>query len=546
MKTLLITFISLVCLNAYSQISKSDQHKVKDLLGPNMIELAPQKSYYSEFECSNCTFDTSLVNSDIKDGAIYNGEFILHHNPISLMSTSELFKSIRTGFVSISEYDEFEHWVRDSISMVLLYNGFDAEPYWLPFLRIDGKKISRTHKRNLYKAGDGRDYNRAFIHFDPYYQLDYKKHNYDPIIAKMYLPEPERFVRKREFDKRKFIYYFQNYNSLHVDSILAHYPNYDSTKRILNGVPTMRSEYQFAQQSENKRDSYAVFGQLAMKTIKNIPVYGLKGFQAMAFCHWKTETLQRSFDKKKLPYTVIVTLPSGNDSDQFPIKTPQLHLPERDYTDHWQITNEDYLQFMEAVKDSIIREHLFFNLKNDEDANQYLKYSKIFFSRGDLEYLEFDKSDRDFNREKFNLNYSSKINRKNPEVDAIVRCINIERLTYHFFELDAHKRSLEGKIQIGAPSTLWKQDDYGRYSKSIIVDTSHWGMISYYRDANYIKNGVLGRSNCLGESFSIPIYGNWQVFISDHRMDLIPANKAYPPRNTEIIQNINYEQALAN
>jgi hypothetical protein len=257
------------------------------------------------------------------DGAIKHNEFILHHSPISFVHDKEVYKSISTARVTIEEYNEFENWVRDSISMEKIYHGCDIPYYRWKFL-IRDKSIQDYNKGEPIKTYNADIHEvRRDVTFDRSHQLDYSNSWYTASLVDMYLPSPQRYMKMREFDKNRFIYeytaIYEGFNTITIDSISSYFPSYVAIKtdlsRIIKKVPIIRAEYEFGKKSSRFRDYHSVLAMVGTKTLKDYPVCGIKGFQADAFCHWKSEQLQAIFNKKGLNYKVIVSLPTSDDAD---------------------------------------------------------------------------------------------------------------------------------------------------------------------------------------------------------------------------------------
>ena len=90
------------------------------------------------------------------------------------------------------------------------------------------------------------------------------------------------------------------------------------------------------------------------------------------------------------------------------------------YMDQTEISNNEYRQFVDWVRDSIARDKIYLNeagrtsgYKNeewsDENAAQWINYQDLYFDEGTLEYTEYDPSDRVLGRSLFNLNWDRPI-----------------------------------------------------------------------------------------------------------------------------------------
>jgi len=118
-----------------------------------------------------------------------------------------------------------------------------------------------------------------------------------------------------------------------------------------------------------------------------------------------TGALGRRVYQPEIPLGMVY-IPSGsyimgeNDQD-----VPFLHQTRAKtvsvqafYIDQTEITNNEYRQFVEWVRDSMARERIYAGLEEDEEASRYINYSDMYFDEGALETVEFEPSDRDVNR----------------------------------------------------------------------------------------------------------------------------------------------------
>jgi formylglycine-generating enzyme required for sulfatase activity len=92
------------------------------------------------------------------------------------------------------------------------------------------------------------------------------------------------------------------------------------------------------------------------------------------------------------------------------------------YIKKTEVTNKEYREFIEWVKDSISRELIYEKLENDNEALEYLEYEDKYTHEGEeaLEWVEFDPSDRFYNREVFSLNWYKEIDYQNEEIRKII------------------------------------------------------------------------------------------------------------------------------
>lgn len=92
------------------------------------------------------------------------------------------------------------------------------------------------------------------------------------------------------------------------------------------------------------------------------------------------------------------------------------------YIKKTEVTNKEYREFVNWVKDSISRELIYKKLKSDDEASEYLEYEDYFdiMKSQNAEWVELNPSDRFGNREFFPLNWNKKIDYQNEEIRDII------------------------------------------------------------------------------------------------------------------------------
>lgn len=115
-------------------------------------------------------------------------------------------------------------------------------------------------------------------------------------------------------------------------------------------------------------------------------------------------------------------------------------------SDH-EVTNKEYREFVNWVRDSIARDMIYFGLENDDEATEYLQVPKTYEEWVDVvcggheECDEFEPSDRDLNREILLLNWDKEFDYHDPKIVPLVAEIyypNPERF-YARREFDVRK-----------------------------------------------------------------------------------------------------------
>jgi len=132
------------------------------------------------------------------------------------------------------------------------------------------------------------------------------------------------------------------------------------------------------------------------------------------------------------------------------------------YMDQTEISNNEYRQFVEWVRDSIAREKIYAGLEEDEDAERWINYEDMYFDEGALEYVEYDPSDRELNRSIFSLNWDRRIDYSDPEVVPVLadmyypqperyykrRELDIRKLMFRYYWIDLREAAKRGRVNI--------------------------------------------------------------------------------------------------
>jgi formylglycine-generating enzyme len=164
----------------------------------------------------------------------------------------------------------------------------------------------------------------------------------------------------------------------------------------------------------------------------------------------------------------MVYIPSGsynmgeNDQD-----VPFLHQTRAKtvsvqafYMDQTEITNNEYRQFVEWVKDSIARELIYSGVEEDDDAADFINYADDYFDG--VEMVEFDAANRDENRAQFSLNWDRKFSYEDEEYLPLLadmyypqaerfykrRDIDTRKLIFKYYWIDFREAARRGRIEI--------------------------------------------------------------------------------------------------
>lgn len=166
----------------------------------------------------------------------------------------------------------------------------------------------------------------------------------------------------------------------------------------------------------------------------------------------------------------MVYVPAGSyamgDNDQ---DVPFLHQTKAKtvsvqafYMDQTEISNNEYRQFVEWVRDSIAMDKIYYNLEDDDDASRFINYEDEYFDEGGLEFVEFDPSDRELNRTIFNLNWDRQFDYNDRDLIPLLadmyypaperffkrREFDVRKLMYKYYWIDYREAAKRGRINI--------------------------------------------------------------------------------------------------
>ncbi len=196
--------------------------------------------------------------------------------------------------ITNNEYRQFVYWVRDSIARVLLGDIMPED-----YLIEEDKKT-------------GEVFDPPFLNWNS--RIDWNGEEERDVLAELYLPENERYFRKKEFDTRKF-----NYEYYWVDLKTASKKDYSKAgnpeagglanrpqglqdrsvyvrKEVINVYPdTLVWLFDYTY-SFNEPLTQKYFWHPAYD---NYPVVGVNWKQAKAFCVWRTQLKNTFLAQKK-------------------------------------------------------------------------------------------------------------------------------------------------------------------------------------------------------------------------------------------------------
>jgi len=190
--------------------------------------------------------------------------------------------------ITNNEYRQFIQWVRDSIARTMLSEQFPE------FMNSEDRK--------------GNPIDPPRINWRE--KLDWSNPDYTEVLAPMYIPENERFFKKKEIDSRKLFYDYQ-WIDLKQAARRVNMYNYE-TQSYSGGSFTdikgeekaveNRSSFIFGKQTPIYPDTLAWIRDFTFSYneplatryfwhpgFDDYPVVGITWDQAKAFCHWRTK-----------------------------------------------------------------------------------------------------------------------------------------------------------------------------------------------------------------------------------------------------------------
>ena len=507
MKKITFLLLLLSCNNsAFSQLSPREQQKIAKIAGTGLIQQAPQVSYPYSTGGKNVVFQPSATQKHDTTGLYANNEYLLFRSALHFKNGTEVSKLISPDYVSVSDYREFQNAVRDSIAR----------------RKIDDRNEGASVPLNRSKP------------------FSYKNPDYAPYLVDMYLTQYERFYKVKLFDSRKLNYvYDETYESLaniSGDSLFRIFPALKAHEipprhSFQFSINTQADQYAWAETSAWNRDTRSVLAQLYMVPgiFDTIPITGLTGAQAKAYCHWKQAELQRKFRENDLNYTVIVTLPTYEEQQSLHAPEPHLVIPQKIYTQLWKISPKEYDAFLTEVRDSVLMEHLY-NESAGNEALSILQHPGTYFNEAKLKWIEPDTAQKYDNRFYFPLKSSSDLTGAlKKRAQEFRETDQWKNPSYRFYDLDARNRGTQGIYRI-EPNQL--SNDRPDTVSLYVLETGE--------DGEYVgKDMSIDSWNFLDHSSGVRGHANLRRFIYETTVPILPA------AGSTFLSTISYEQAIA-
>ncbi len=568
----------LLSFSLFSQ-TKPEIKKIEIILGKGFTKTEAQE-YYLKTDYQNVNADTSLVMKYDTTGIHKNGEYLMFRNPLTYDKRKESFKLIKQSPVTVQEYNEFVGWVMDSIAREKLFFGLLNE--------TQAHKLLIKHQSECStQCLSSREEARKKYPFNWKGNLDYNNRDYVPILADLYLAQPERFYRKIEFDKRKLIYSYNEFFNEYPSAFISELRNNSSVKISKYGnanIILQKDDYPRSNLNQiNISPEYAllafsdsllyaetsVISKVYGNLFVNNPIYGLQGTQASAYCSWLQKKINLELSIQGIDLIAKVTLP--NTDDVIEENNENIIIPQFDYTEYWKINANEYQQFSDYVRDSIIKESLYLDwTEDDRKALELINYKEVFFDEGSLEFDSMDVSDRQMNFYLFPLNQKLNLEKFCEEItygnwiDTVTLDLESEvnNNTIRFYDyqvLMANRKGLPYRYyteDIGAQA-FRGAFTYDQNSGDYILDfenksTTFEPLKNYENRMGYEENPSIkgqdliigGWINDLGTDLSIRRHSNYQTFILNN-ITLVKVDNLNINESNVMLEQISYEQALA-
>jgi len=254
-----------------------------------------------------------------------------------------------TDIVTNSDWQIFRAYVRDSIARRILAEEFPEE-YLIPTYEIrKGDKVEK----------DQQEWNLRWEE-----KLHYTSDYYSPLLRQMYYSPHEEYYKRLKFDERKIWYSYSWTDDEFTSSgpLLSKqfpqncYRNYEFYEKLnQERVALLRDSMSWIIDTTlnhfgNVEDGLVTYYS-NHEYFKNKPVVGLNASQARAYLNWLQAQHQKLLDAKGVGLKVRYKLPRKAASDKLEevIEIQSFNL------ESWRISNAEYEEFVNYVRDSIAR-----------------------------------------------------------------------------------------------------------------------------------------------------------------------------------------------
>ncbi len=237
--------------------------------------------------------------------------------------------------ITNNQYRQFVYWVRDSLARGLLSILDDRF-----IIEEDARGIPLDEPVLSWQGGH-----------NPRPRIRWDGEEEQEILAELFLPEQERFFRRREIDPRKLVYRYQM-----IDLRRAAQPEERDTPR--SEFVVTRDTPVYPDTMVWMRDFSYTFNEPLTQlyfwhpTYDHYPVVGVNWLQARAFTDWRTQFLNSYLGGRGEPYAMDFNLPSeaeweyaargGLQNNPYPWGGPYLRNAEGCFLANFKPLRGDY------------------------------------------------------------------------------------------------------------------------------------------------------------------------------------------------------------
>ncbi|MDD2983836.1 MAG: hypothetical protein PHQ74_10655 [Crocinitomicaceae bacterium] len=396
--------------------------------------------------------------------------------------------------VSISDFEKFQSDVRDSVAIETVFFSRDDDEKTLLYLR--------SYKKSKVEPYD-REFNRSLYPLKRNVKNLYTAYSHVPLLHFMRIPRDLNplFNTIISFDDRN-VYYETNSKKTF---------KYSDTLISKTAYPIFHNHWILADLSNVKHDIPDVLAQVLPILFKDKAPYNLTENQYEAYLDWKFKKMNVELKKMKIDGQLEIIPLFQVDTFQFVVKGEELYS-------QWNIQKTEYEKFVKYTNDSLVRETLFFELRDLKKSNKFIRHPQEYFDENGLEYVDFEPVDKVVNRMLFNLDYKTKIHTEDPEIKEIL----IKMESQHRGSLMYCYRTLDLK------NSIFKKSDRKlhspRYQRWFQIDTSKVEILPI-KSADSVENF----SKLLNYKQAIAFY-NWKYPISKSTSDSNWKNYVFPTK----------------
>ncbi len=212
--------------------------------------------------------------------------------------------------ITNNEYRQFVYWVRDSIARRKLGENYDEERFFIT------------------EDAFGEPIDPPFLNWEE--EIDWSDEEQGPVLEEMFLPEHERFFRRKEIDTRKLQYDYMWIDLKQAAKLTNRYnfktKSYEGTVIDYEGnVKPINDRSSFIMKNSTNvypdtlvwmADYTYSFNEPWTKmyfwhpAFDDYPVVGVNWVQANAFCTWRTEFMNNYLVSKGEPWVQDYRLPT--------------------------------------------------------------------------------------------------------------------------------------------------------------------------------------------------------------------------------------------